>query len=139
MPSSFTGTELAWSIMGFIGLIIALANLRDSILDYRALKLHMNGSGPLSERDQNLCAVARAAIRQEALRSVKMAVVLGIGLIAGFTGPVVPPGVHVPTWTVVGTTITAGLFLIIGIIVLQIVLDRKLRKRFYGRHGGYFV
>lgn len=130
---NYSQVEMAWTIAGVIGLIFALTNLYDAGQDKLALR-RLDDNSP---RTQALISIAHAGERQEFLRSIKMGIVIALGVISGVEPPVLSDAereqLGIPLWTTSTKLITAGLLSIVALIVVQIILDRRLRKKFYGR------
>lgn len=132
MPKTFTTVELLWMLVGLFGSVLAMINVRDAWRDFQAVK-----TVPDTIRRARLTKMAVAGVRQDTLRFVQCATIALIGLFAGLTRPPIPKGVKIPTWTPVGIALTAGLFLVVLIILLQMLLDWRLRKAFLASEGAF--
>lgn len=132
MPTTFSVVELVWMALGLIGMMFAVVNVHDAWLDRRAVKVSV-----MDMRREKLLKMATAGVRQDALRFIQCATIAGIGLFAGLEKPPISDAqrraLHIPTWTPVTVMLTAALFLIVFIILVQMFLDWRLRKAFYGR------
>jgi hypothetical protein len=130
---TYSQVEMAWTIAGMVGFIFAAANLYDAGQDKLAL-MKLDDDSP---RTRALLAIARAGERQEGLRMLKMGIIIALGVISGVQPPPLTDAqrekLGIPIWTTSSIIITAGLLGIVGIILIQILLDRRLRKKFYGR------
>lgn len=126
---------IIWLTLGLIGLVVSAFNLRDAVDETDAL---VNIDGNISPaRKQELLLVAKAGIRNEMLRVIKMSAIVTSGLVALFSSPTISDKVreqlHIPYWTPTGVCIAAMLLIIIGITVLQSYFDLNLRRELYGR------
>lgn len=132
---NFTPTVIAWTVMGLVGTILTGFNLRDAIRDMDTLIEVPPGMS--DERKQDLLIIAKAGIRQEILRISKMLTIVAIGVVVALSTPVISDQeralLHIPYWTPTGIALTLALLYIEGAIVVQAVLDRKLRRHFYDR------
>jgi len=132
---NITPTVLVWTVAGLFGTIVTLFNLRDAIKDTDSLVVIPEDT-PLSRR-LDLLEMSKAAIRQELIRLSKMLTVVGIGVTVALSTPVLSDAqrqaLHIPYWTPTGIALTVALLWIVFAIVLQAVMDRRLRKRFYSR------
>jgi len=119
----------AWILLGEVGFIVTVSNLKDSIQDRAALRV-LGKNGDLER-------LAKDGIRTEIVRIIQCIAVMAIGVIAASATPTLTAEqrekLHIPVWTPTSITLTAGLLLIIVGIVVQSVLDRHVRKTFYER------
>lgn len=124
-----------WMFLGVLGLLITLYNLRDTIMDADAIITLPEGTG--FERKNELLMLAKAGIRNEVLRLIKMLAVIISGLIAASSTPTLTDAqraqLHIPYWTPTGVAIVAMLLLIVGVTTLQGYLDLKTRHKLYSR------
>lgn len=123
--------QIIWTCLGIAGVIVTSANLIDSWIDLSILQQN--------RRNGELRLIARAAIRQDAIRLVQMLIVIGIGIASLSAAPTLTQEqrdqLHIPTWTPLLLTITSGIGLITALTVVQAVLDRRARLMFYAKQG----
>jgi hypothetical protein len=128
---NFTPTTIVWTLLGAIGTIITILNLKDAVKDTEALVMFKADDG----RKRELLAMAAAGVRMEVLRLSKMLVITAIGIVVAVSTPVISDeqreALHIPYWTPVGVALTLALIYIVAVIVIQALLDRRLRRRFY--------
>jgi hypothetical protein len=125
--------QAVWTMTGIAGMIITGTNLIDAFRDHRALRA--------SGKNGDLAYMAKTNVRVEALRFWKMITIVGVGLLALQSTPVLTneqrAALHIPTWTFTGVLITGGLVFIVVSTVIQAALDRVVRNRFYGRRRSH--
>jgi hypothetical protein len=123
---------ITWTMTGELGLVLAAANLRDSIRDWqRLIELGIDGSARL---------VTRAAIRQDAIRTAQMLGVFIVGLVALFAAPTITAAqrrrLHIPTWTTTSVALSLVLAGIVLGLIVNAYLDRRVRHHFYEHDDG---
>lgn len=132
---NFTPTVIVWTVLGSIGFVFSIFNLRDAMSDMDALVRVPDDTS--DGRKKELLTIARAAIRQDLVRSSQMLMVVSIGVTVALSSPVITDKqrsfFHIPYWTPTGIAVTFALLYIVGSIMVNAVLDRRLRRRFYSR------
>ena len=132
---NFSPVLIVWLTLGVIGFIVACLNARDAVKDTDAL---VTSDGRFSaNRRTELLIVAKAGIRNEFLRIFKMGAVIVSGIVALGAQPAISDEqraqLHIPYWTPTGVMIVLLLLTIVGITVVQSVLDLKVRHKLYSR------
>ena len=120
MPDSVAITEVIWTFIGLVGLVVTIKNLNDAYGSRaRYIELGFNGAGLL---------LAAAHIRRESMRILIEASIAGIGIAAMLA----PPANPAQPVTALGVIVTMGLFIINAATTLDSILDRRIRKLLSG-------
>ncbi len=123
--------QITWICIGIVGAIVTGANLIDSWIDLKIL--HQ------TRRNGELRLLARAGIRQDLIRLSQMVIVIGIGFLSLTAAPTLTAAqrarLALPTWTPTSIIITSGIAMIVILVVVQAILDRRARLVFYAKQG----
>lgn len=112
-----TIVEVAWTLIGLLGIAINILNYRDAMKDLQVLLfLEMNGY---------MKAIAKAHARTNLLRLTSATAVMFAGIIAMFQGA---PNPHKPV-SITGLIVTVALFYVVVVNNVNGVLDRRLRHK----------
>lgn len=120
-----TVLEIAWTVIGLVGVFVGYGNLSKSAFNLKSLKT-MNGHS--IERFTELRILAAGQWRNDLFRLSKSSIITCIGIVACVTPPVSNTA---PTISPVAVAVTIGLFAIEILILLASIMDRMQRDMLY--------